>query len=385
MSGNKKSARFSFSQWVIAAILLFAAAALAYRWTVFVTGEATAVANNNGEETAVFNSPDSPPDPNDQATAATTPLGAGLSRANPIPHSTPLSTAYWEVERLEMIRGYEALRLLHEANSLNEPPPEGWEYLLVRYRLQNKTNDEETSSLGLHVTGNRLVTHFSFNADVVPPDPILQTDLAGGATSEGWTAYRIYEEEGSLMVIVEDYSNYEEPTYYMALNEGASISVSQALVAIEPTLLGSQYEQPLPFSQVATAEEWQLSVLDVITGEAAWELVYEANQFNDPPEADRMYVLVRVRLRYIGLAEGPENIDDSAFKIVDSNGREYDAPSVVEPRPALDAELFPGGEATGWIVLQAPQTAETLVMVFNPPFEHSGLNRRYFSLVESGR
>jgi len=85
-------------------------------------------------------------------------------------------------------------------------------------------------------------------------------------------------------------------------------------------------------------------------------------------------------VRYIGLADGEHNVSDSAFTLLANSGAELDSPSVVSPEPELYFDLYAGGEAAGWIVLQAPEEAKNLVLYFNPAYDGSGANGRYLSL-----
>jgi hypothetical protein len=305
----------------------------------------------------------------------------GYSRANPLPVGQTAVAGQYAVTILETMRGDDAWQEIHLVNANNPPAPEGQEYLLVKMRVVDNGSSEEADSIGLHVTGDGRVVHFSFDSGVVSPEPALETDLAGGETSEGWEAYLIRQDESNLMLIMEDYTHFDTPNTYLAVEEGASIAVDrETMLGITPTDLGTDAANPAPFGQTATAEDWQIIVTDVLWGEQAWEVVLDANQFNDPPPEGMMYVLVNVRVRYIGLADGEHNVSDSAFTLLTSTGEEMTSPSVVSPEPELFFDLYAGGEVTGWIVLQAPQEAKNLALYFNPAYDGSGVNGRYLSL-----
>jgi hypothetical protein len=341
------------------------------------------------QHTSLVKQPTSPAEsvlPTPAAAASATPSLPGLSRVNPMPGTEPASLTNWEVHVLETVRGDDAWQMIQVANQSNEPPAPGEEYLLLRMRVRNKRVDEEKNSIGLHVTGNSLVLHFGFDAGVVEPEPWLETHLAGGAESEGWNAYRIRQDEGNLMLVIEDYFNLDEPTRYLALDEGASIETPiEALHSIKPTELGTEPAQPLPLGQIATSEDWQLRVREVVIGQEAWQMIIDANQFNDPPAEGMKYVLARVWVRYIGLQESGKNISGYSFTAGFGVETEYERPVVVEPEPELYAYLFPGGEAEGWVALQAPASQDELLLIFSPSFAGTEINRRYLSLVQFGR
>ena len=61
----------------------------------------------------------------------------------------------------------------------------------------------------------------------------------------------------------------------------------------------------------------------------------------------------------------------------------YGPPSIVEPEPALDHTLYPGGSAEGWLIVQSTIAEKGLMLVFEPS---SGSDDRwYLSLVTTGR
>ena len=127
-------------------------------------------------------------------------------------------------------------------------------------------------------------------------------------------------------------------------------------------------------------------ILDMISGEDAWQMVFEANQFNDPPEQGMRYLIIRVQVGYIGLDEQGETIRDDAFFITTPSGMLYEPVSVVSPEPELFFELFPGGVVEGLVVFLVPVAEEGMALLFDPvPSVRSDFNRRYLSLPQSGR
>jgi len=320
--------------------------------------------------------------------ATVTAVPHGTTRSNPLPGHMPHTFEHWEVEILDTVRGEKAYHAVLAANQFNDPPPDGWEYFLVRYRVRSLYTGEDKKSLGLHVTGDGNVLHYSFNSSAVSPDPRLDTYLPGGAESEGWKAYLIQIGEGNLIVMVDDLSNYEEPEHYIALAEGNRVTVNEELLnSITPTITGTDPSEPALVGQVVTAEDWQFSVLELYAGDAAWDRIIEANQFNDPPEEGMVYILMKMRLRYIGFEEAGAQVSlySDLFTLLDNDGNRYDVPSVVEPEPDLDGRLFPGGTLEGWMVLQAPESIIFESRLLFQPRTNPVDNLRYLSLVDYGR
>ena len=123
---------------------------------------------------------------------------------------------------------------------------------------------------------------------------------------------------------------------------------------------------PLPFGDTITVKEniyddsfngyaalVEVTLLEAIRGEAAWEMVKAENQFNEPAEEGYEYVLISVK----GFLKEAETEDDSLyfsdmkFKFVSEEGEVYDWASVVTPNE-LSKELYNGGTAEGNIINQ---------------------------------
>ncbi|MBN1262057.1 MAG: hypothetical protein JXB35_15365 [Anaerolineae bacterium] len=212
----------------------------------------------------------------------------GESRAQPYPANTVVFTENARVKVNGFIRGAAAWELLHEANQFNQPPPEGWEYLLVDLDLRWTGKDSEFRWLSCTVTGSALRVHQAFAA--VVPEPRAKFDFRSQKHSAGWAAYLIQEGEGNLIVIVEETGNMESAPRYIALEDNAAILVDLALLDIEPTAVGSDLNAPAPLGTTVTTKDWEITALDVIRGEKAWQAIIEANQFNAPPQqASTMY------------------------------------------------------------------------------------------------
>jgi hypothetical protein len=229
------------------------------------------------------------------------------------------------------------------------------------------------------VTGDKLIRYSS--AAVVEPDPQLDAKLYSGGETEGWVAFLVSKNENNLILIFDNVLSFSnDNVIFIALDDNASIQVPPELYDIKPTSIGTSRADPAPFGETVTTENWQVKVIEVVRGEKAWEMVQHANMFNDPPKEGMEYVVVKIKVRYISTQDKHEYIDDSYFKTTGNANVLYDLPSVVEPHPALDVTLYPGGEYEGWVVLQAKKGEAGLMLVFEPLWDFSGRNRRFLSL-----
>ncbi|MCG8349868.1 MAG: protein kinase [Chloroflexales bacterium] len=310
----------------------------------------------------------------------------GFKRSNPFPAKSTVAVAGWEIQVLEMVRGREAWNRIHEANINNDPPPEGMEYVLLKLQVKSAHADRtprEIDKYTFRITGDRLIDYKW--SPVVEPEPRLEAEISSGEAATGWAGYLVGAGEGNLMLIIHDVAtdtDYQEHRYFIALDESAAIDVDPALRKIIPAQIGAQPSEPALFGQQVITEDWEVTVRDVVRGDAAWELIYATNQFNDPPAPGMEYIAVSVQVRYIGTVDDRELVDSNDFQTRDSAGRTYDSPSIIDPKPALEAYLFPGGVYEGWIVVQAPIDDTGTVLVFQPGFLDDDINIRYLALAE---
>lgn len=342
------------------------------------TGEATSAPSKVPSTPTATSAPTRTPTPRPTATSTPVP---GLSVARPLPPDSVFGLAGWEARVLEVMRGEAAAQAIRDANQFNAEAAPGREYLLVRLNVKSVHPDRESHRIrggDFRLVGARRMEYLS--GGVVVPDPKLDAELFAGGAVEGWVVFEIDRGEDQLILIWDLLDDTRSDRIYVALTDGAALPIDPQLDQIVPTDLGRTRDEPAPVGAAAITEDWIITVLDAVRGDEAWKQILAANRYNDLPAPGMEYVLVRVRARYIRSDETLARIDSSWFKIIGAANVLHDAPAIVEPTPALEARLFSGGEAEGWIVMQARRDEADLLLVFDPPFDHDGLNRRYLLL-----
>ena len=303
---------------------------------------------------------------------------AGTTRANPLPPGTALALPGWRVELLECLRGAEANELMRKANSNNEAPPNGMEYLLLRVRATSTAQEAQYRLSDLHVVGERNVVYSSAG---VPPSPSFASSdqLPPGEAAEGWLAYLVGVEERNLLMVAGSLITGE--ARIMALTPDAAVAADPALAAIAPNAVGADPREPAEVGDLAITDDWEVSVEQVLRGDKAWQLIYEGNRYNKEPPAGAEYVAAYVRLRNIADADAPALAFDSLFTGASAE-TEFEQVSIVEPEPELFAQLFPGGTAEGWVAVTVPKDDPEARLAFRGISISTG-NRsgwRYFAL-----
>ncbi|MEE9286065.1 MAG: hypothetical protein V3V35_10115 [Dehalococcoidia bacterium] len=101
--------------------------------------------------------------------------------------------------------------------------------------------------------------------------------------------------------------------------------------------------------------EVRLTLAQALRGIPALASVFGADSSNAAPSPGGEYVVALVRFEYL---RGPDpntrfSLSTFDFKAVSSEGVDYDEPVfVIEPKPRISANLYPGASHEGWLVLQ---------------------------------
>lgn len=307
----------------------------------------------------------------------------GQDRGHPLPPDAIVQAGDWRVQLLESKRGAEAAQLIRDANQFNPPAPDGREYLLIKVRTKSLHTDGQlhyVSGGDFKLTGDRLTRYLPVG--VVPPDPQLQAGLLPGGEIEGWIVYEIGRGEAQLLVEFDLLGSSQDQPVFIALQPDTVLAVDPRLSQMAPTDLGRTPQQPAALGETVLAADWQLTVLEVIRGDRAYELAQAANQFNDPPAQGMEYLAVRARVKNLNPKDQVVMIGSGSFKALGDRNVLYGAPAIVDPEPALQAYLYPGGEVEGWVILQIGQGEGGAQIVFDPLFDRGQINRRYIALPE---
>ncbi len=310
-----------------------------------------------------------------------TPSPIGSSRRQPFPPNSEINLSQRSVQILESIQGDEALTQILQANPFNDPPPDGMEYLMIKIRVKNITEGDteiKISNADFKLTGSYLKKYSPVS--VVMPDPNFSDGLFPGGETIGWVPFLISPDETNRMIIVDPIYNFDESPQYIALDEGASITSSPKLSAIRPTENGKSRSEAANLGDLIITDDWEIRIEKIIRGESAWQRIFETNQYNEPPSAGMAYLLVKIYAHYIGDNENGASIGLLSIKTTGSQNVIYDAPSVVDPEPAFDAILFPGGEVEGWLALQMGEDESNIILIFNPAY--SDETKRFIRLEE---
>jgi len=96
--------------------------------------------------------------------------------------------------------------------------------------------------------------------------------------------------------------------------------------------------------------KYEIELLEVVNNQTAWEIIKEANMFNEEPGEGKEYILAKFRVKVLETEEDePFELNHAMFDIVSGQGIEYtDFIAVSGLDPDLSADLYKGAEHIGW-------------------------------------
>jgi hypothetical protein len=150
------------------------------------------------------------------------------------------------------------------------------------------------------------------------------------------------------------------------------VPIAQSVVAINAHPLGVPVTAIIEFGDQYLGSELynaKITVVEVVRGEKAWDIVKRASASNRPPQPALEYLLARVRVEFSARtspAHYSYNLDETQFTVTTSDSQQFDAPTLAAaPKPSLKGTLKPGDRLEGWLVFLVPQKVTQPVMVFH--------------------
>jgi hypothetical protein len=116
-----------------------------------------------------------------------------------------------------------------------------------------------------------------------------------------------------------------------------------------------------------------VTVNEIVSGEAAYVMLLDANKFNDPPEDGMEYVIANITAELIDYdSDGAVSIGKYNFDAFSGSGSEYERVSVVDRKPAFSGDVYAGGSITGYTTFMVSADDDSPVIVFGRNYDGSG-------------
>lgn len=128
----------------------------------------------------------------------------------------------------------------------------------------------------------------------------------------------------------------------------------------------------LKFSDWLEGEvELEIELTEVIRGEEAWNIIREANQFNEEPEEGREYLMAKFYVMFKDLEEEPFDMNHARFDLVSEGGVTYeDFVSVSDVEPDLRVDLYEGSEHEGYTYFFVDEDDDNPLIAFERDRDH---------------
>lgn len=141
---------------------------------------------------------------------------------------------------------------------------------------------------------------------------------------------------------------------------------------------GETRTEPVPLHSEAEAGPWRITVLEVVTGDQAAELVTGASPSN--PALPDGFQYVAARLRLVNTSDRALPVSGNDFGVTGASGLVWRFLDVAPPDPPLDATVAPGEATEGWVVASVPANESKLVLMFDSTTLGGNWADRYFML-----
>lgn len=149
-----------------------------------------------------------------------------------------------------------------------------------------------------------------------------------------------------------------------------------------PVPIGLSRNNPLLRTDLVSAPNWDIQVIETKRGEDAWQDIQAANMFNEAAPEGMEYLLVKIHAKSTYTDSDEHGISGCDFDVTGDRFFNYTCSmaSVVEPDPQLDARLFSGGETEGWAAFLVGQGEGNLMLVVDESLNFDSDARRYIAL-----
>lgn len=314
----------------------------------------------------------------------------GDSPAEPIPLGETAGAGPWQMRVAQVLTGQEATDLISAASPANGTPISGSTYIAVELEVTNTSDQPHLLDSGDFVLlGDGWLRR---NLGLIAPDPAIDTTVEPGASYTGWVPLG-GPDDGSPYVLQYDSltlsGDWADAAF--ALTEAGGLPDVPASSA--PNDVGTDIGAPAAIGEVVATDGWEVEVLDVVQGDAVYELYPENDrrttalgraQAEDPNDGDGDgaigWLAVRVRVTNTAGGSAPRFLPPDAFQLAQSDGSSLpNGLTLTPPNPDAGGWYAPGETREGWVTFEVLVEWDSDEMRFLP-YRTDG-DPRYFTIV----
>lgn len=308
----------------------------------------------------------------------------GSSEEELAPLGEAVEAGPWRMTVLEVVTGQEATDRVSGANSLNDPPRDGFTYVLIRVRAENTGDRPLRLDTGdFAITGaSGLVRRF---VGAQPPDPAIDTVVKPGAAHEGWVVLGAPIDEAGLVLLYDSLTlTGAWADRRFALDPDAALPAG-AKPLEAPNDAGTDPAAPAGLNEPVVTGDWQVELLEIVQGDPVYDLYngdfrVQALERGDASDA-APWLALRVQITNVQAGSLPAFLPPTAFMLVDSEGDPVpNTLTLTAANPDASGSYAPGASRDGWVVFEVPtsyvESGATLVRFL--PYQ-SEPDPRYFT------
>ncbi len=240
------------------------------------------------------------------------------------------------------------------------------------------------------------------------PSPVFGDGHGEEQVRNGWLTFEdIADDDDDFVLAVREEASilYRDADFmYFELKSGSNIA-SDRSNAQRPTSSGTDIDSPVLLGEAAVTSAFEIEISESYVGTEAEEVFSSANKYSDTePRSGNTYFLFKVKVTNTARGNSPASISSTQFSadgfteaiaalVAETSGSEASDSEVTESKTAnpwlelpggrLEATLYQGGSAEGWVIQEVDADTEPLV-VYDPKLG-TGLqpdeDRRYFLLT----
>lgn len=296
------------------------------------------------------------------------------TRTNPLPFNTTIlfngnDTLFdkYQVELtlLDVVRGPDALAMVLDANEFNSEPEEGKEYLLAKFKFR-ALSSENDAMIDINNASFTLVSEdgnvYDSFVTVSNINPSLR-EMYAGATWEGYACFEVNTDDKNPNIVFLERNNngiWFSTNPDAKLAEGSTVYVpAQSIPSPDTTTaeIGSRLN-PIAIGVTTTYDgldtlfdtyKAQITLKEVVRGDAAMDIVAKANELNELPADDEEYLLAKFEVNALeSLDNAKIELSPANFELVSEDGIKYDTfVTILGLEPTL-TDMYPGSKQEGY-------------------------------------
>ena len=130
----------------------------------------------------------------------------------------------------------------------------------------------------------------------------------------------------------------------------------------------SSMDNPGQIGYMYSSPNWSIGVLDFERGQAAYNRIYNNNEFVADADPGKEYLCLYVKIERVGPGDGDISVSvyDWWWKVV-GDRRSIHNGGTISPKPELRADLMIGGSAEGWITRECFAGETGLIALVESP------------------